>query len=661
MSQYMLMFSLGPVQSFIAQARKTRDLWLGSFLLSTLMEAGMRDIPTKSLVFPADKEIKKKIPDLPNKFVAIFDTLDQAKDCIVQCETNIKECWRGICQNVWREIIEEPSRASTLASELTFVREIWDRQVNPDTFFEVFWAITRGSETEYSDWLERTQQALDARKRLRNFAAQLPGEQGEKSTISGEREALHGKGTSRKDVIDFWKDLTASADLSPRDISHDGDERLDAIDTIKRFATQSKSPLIPNNPFPSTSSIATATFVEGLLSGRVDSNIIEDWINTTEKLADASPESIPYLYNLSKRVTQGQRILKRDGDCYFPETFTPYRLEKDYNRSKGKETNTLAENGREKLRKLVTEAKSKDISRPSSYYAMIQMDGDKMGKLLSGVENLKEHKEISKVLSQFARESALKLVEQDYPGRLIYAGGDDVFALAPLARDPINVRPGETGTVLDLVNRLQQQYHEVVANAVREEGRKKLVTASTGIAIAHHFTALSYVRRMSKEAEDAAKKRYGRNALVVTILRRSGEQTKVGCHWHYDGLDDKPVELFTSFYKLFNDNDLSPKCIYILLEEAPTLVKLDEAAQQSEIRRVLKRQRDKKGEPSDKQIDALAERIVKLAQAMDKVPLSNDQEKQLAVELHSDTRRYGLVEVLGWLLVMEFLTRKGEE
>ncbi len=40
-NQHMLMFSLGPVQPFIEQARKTRDLWLGSFLLAKLMEAAM--------------------------------------------------------------------------------------------------------------------------------------------------------------------------------------------------------------------------------------------------------------------------------------------------------------------------------------------------------------------------------------------------------------------------------------------------------------------------------------------------------------------------------------------------------------------------------------------------------------------------------------------
>lgn len=70
--QYMLMFSLGPVQTFIAQARKTRDLWLGSFLLSMMMEAAMKGLENK-LVYPADPTIKGDISNLPNKFVALFN------------------------------------------------------------------------------------------------------------------------------------------------------------------------------------------------------------------------------------------------------------------------------------------------------------------------------------------------------------------------------------------------------------------------------------------------------------------------------------------------------------------------------------------------------------------------------------------------------------
>src|SRR5437588_11915519 len=42
--RFMLLFSLGPVQTFIAQARKTRDLWLGSYLLAKLMEAATEEL-----------------------------------------------------------------------------------------------------------------------------------------------------------------------------------------------------------------------------------------------------------------------------------------------------------------------------------------------------------------------------------------------------------------------------------------------------------------------------------------------------------------------------------------------------------------------------------------------------------------------------------------
>jgi CRISPR-associated protein Cmr2 len=45
--------------------------------------------------------------------------------------------------------------------------------------------------------------------------------------------------------------------------------------------------------------------------------------------------------------------------------------------------------------------------------------------------------------------------------------------------------------------------------------------------------------------------------------------------------------------------------------------------------------------------------------------MDNDEyphvDEKKSVELHSSSRRYGLVEVLGWLLVMLFLARKEQE
>jgi len=290
------------------------------------------------------------------------------------------------------------------------------------------------------------------------------------------------------------------------------------------------------------------------------------------------------------------------------------------------------------------------------------MDGDKMGILLSKVESVKEHIDISTALSDFSRNVVRLLVEENYPGRLIYAGGDDVFALAPLARNVS--RAQGIVTALDLANKLQEAYHSTVADSVLDLKRKENVTASTGIAIAHHYTSLSYMRRVAKASEDLAKEHYGRNTLVVTVIRRSGEQTRVGCHWRYAGLADEgqPISLVTRFYELFKFDMLSPKSVYILLEEASTLVKLEQKAQQSEIKRVFLRQSSdgKQKKLDEKEIERLSEHLVNLAVAMD----NDDKRKQdttRSVELHSDKRRYGLVEVLGCLLVAAFLARKDQE
>ena len=53
----LLMFQLGPVQDFIAQARSTRDLWSGSYLLSWLMAHALKAVSDRlgpdSIIFPS--------------------------------------------------------------------------------------------------------------------------------------------------------------------------------------------------------------------------------------------------------------------------------------------------------------------------------------------------------------------------------------------------------------------------------------------------------------------------------------------------------------------------------------------------------------------------------------------------------------------------------
>jgi CRISPR-associated protein Cmr2 len=42
MTDYLLALSIGPVQNFIAAARRTRDLWFGSHVLSEISKAAAR-------------------------------------------------------------------------------------------------------------------------------------------------------------------------------------------------------------------------------------------------------------------------------------------------------------------------------------------------------------------------------------------------------------------------------------------------------------------------------------------------------------------------------------------------------------------------------------------------------------------------------------------
>ncbi len=150
MKDYMLIYSVGPVQTFIAQARKTRDLWQGSFLLSTLMAAAMSelaDIANKSiedvLIFPVEPIIEGNIADIPNKYTALFDTLEQAKQAAKSSKHNVEVQWKNISRSVWQKTI---AKARMTTSE---TQAIWDRQTNPQTLFDIFWVITKKGNREY--------------------------------------------------------------------------------------------------------------------------------------------------------------------------------------------------------------------------------------------------------------------------------------------------------------------------------------------------------------------------------------------------------------------------------------------------------------------------------------------------------------------------------
>src|SRR5262245_4397712 len=74
MTQHLLLVSLGPVQDFIASARRCQDLWFGSWLLSDLARATAIGIEAaageRSLIFPCAPANEKV--SVANKIVAVI-------------------------------------------------------------------------------------------------------------------------------------------------------------------------------------------------------------------------------------------------------------------------------------------------------------------------------------------------------------------------------------------------------------------------------------------------------------------------------------------------------------------------------------------------------------------------------------------------------------
>ena len=82
MADYLMSLAVGPVQGFIAAARRTRDLWFGSNLLSEVSKAAARVMQMQGArsVFPAPNSPADLEPNsalnVGNKLMAVAGTND---------------------------------------------------------------------------------------------------------------------------------------------------------------------------------------------------------------------------------------------------------------------------------------------------------------------------------------------------------------------------------------------------------------------------------------------------------------------------------------------------------------------------------------------------------------------------------------------------------
>lgn len=596
MTDAVLIFTFSPIQSFIAEARRAVDLYVGSQILAHMARATAGAIGVPRLIYPAPLN-GALANDAPNVIVARVPH-DQAEALAKQAHAALKSQWLSFVNSARKELLGQRNMPADSTWDA-----IWTRQTNPDHVWQVFWVAVAIESGGYSQAYETARKALDAVKHSRTFPK--VEERGDKDSLSGAREALHLNAQKAKD---YW--AAVSSQVTPSKLRPDGRERLDAIGVTRRFCK------LADQPFPSTSTIASADFRE------------------RAKLAQAGTRLA--LYRCAVEAALGSFIYAArahdviwpyDGDLLFVETLTPKRLEDSYHGIAQPECLDQARRALQELYEAVG-------IKPSPHYAVVVLDGDGMGEHISALSketNPEEaHRSFSQQLSKFAQQVPTilgQIFRQRILGPLqpvmssdekigkeflIYNGGDDVLALVPLS------------VALPMAQAMAQGFAATVS-----QGR-----ASAGIAIAHHLYPLDAALQAARAAERIAKEVPGKASVAIQVIKRSGERVTMRSKW------DSLGGLFDELVGHFAEKRLSSRFAYDLSSRAHIVTALPAEARKAMLKQLIERHKTNLLTNPDALVDRLA---------------------AWAQELDSQTPSQGLAELARWVVFARFVAQGGSE
>jgi CRISPR-associated protein Cmr2 len=261
--------------------------------------------------------------------------------------------------------------------------------------------------------------------------------------------------------------------------------------------------------------------------------------------------------------------------------------------------------------------------KSETYYALVLMDGDKLGKWLAGDEGRQpmwkrfhsntlaalsrqgkfedyleanrpvspaRHQAVSTALNGFALNIARVVVEDLFMGKLIYAGGDDLMAMVAVHDLPglmLALRCAYSGVLPQGADqeafwrRLTGESQDLlrIANGFalledRHKGQNTTrmfrlmgagATASTGAVIAHHQAPLARVLADLRAAETRAKREGARDAFCITLTKRAGGTTQLIGKWQLDAGMDGDMGLLLELRDLIAQR-VSRRAAYLLAE-----------------------------------------------------------------------------------------------
>lgn len=524
MQHWTLIFFIGPVQDFIASARRCQDLWFGSWLLSDLSSAVAaatrtaahdRNFGDDALVFPArvkESDGDSREVSVSNKVMLHSSRALSQEDIQFVVNAGL-QALNGRLQQLAREALDRVGR-----DRLHIQR--FDAQISD--LIEFLWVAAAAA--TYKESRSKAEALLADRKNTRSYSQPtwaVPGVP--KSSLDGVRESV---------LLSKLKSKDAPGILRLR-----SDEQLCAVGVLKRAGRENVSSVVGGEArtvqqmlpvFHSTSHMASASARAALGANPDAQRDLLDWLDTLpEKVqrnfglirsgATADFWTFKPLWGDFPPLRLWRTLPLRTGETHFGldgALLYPNRLADSFSEA-GVHEEDAAAPARE-LQKILS---SHGIGTPFPYYAMLLADGDRMGAAIDEMTCAAAHRRLSLALDQeFASQCAV--IVEEHGGSLIYSGGDDVLALLPVM------------SVVQCADALRVRFFDTMSRALANLPDVAVPTLSIGVAIVHHLEPLDNVRELAKAAEGEAKRT--RNSLAIILDKRGAAPRMVSGRWPVD-------------------------------------------------------------------------------------------------------------------------------
>lgn len=617
----LMVFSITPVQGFIARSRKLKDFWTGSILLSWLAFEGLRwvmeNLGADHVLYPSlidqplvNAYLKKEwevsgafmpeiwkdqprgIASLPNKFLLLVP-FGKAEEIATELEKAISDKWEKLSQMTCDYLVEKKNMSG---EERKYLTAMFTRQTS--RFWDFQWAAARladkDDKTGIEDLLDKSQwenqfSYLDAIRPILDkkgypvknssrgilystshslaqsaLAAEKSrkmitreGEPGEKCQMCGEFEVLHAIDSSKDSATEYKDNINDFWNRFVNDDDFKENEHLCAVCFIKRYAPR--------------------------VLKKDEKHILNGIFRDADSFPSTTMMALTDYFHRNKIVAENKK--------------------KDFaDKLHDSKTDEVNVNGQEK------------IKNADKYYAILLMDGDNMGKLVNGetiaaswdkimhpdiaARLIKDgfdplyrdvwrkiygnadlnkrlitpaiHAAISEALGDFSIYGVAPIIDR-YEGRLVYAGGDDVCAFLPIgnalatARE-INEYYTSVFRFIDMKRNskpTEKEWKPAPGKLSVNLGIGQDISISAAILICHHKESLTQmIERAHQLLKREAKEKAGRNACAIELRKRHGGSRYFTKKWS----EKESWDAFARIGELSGDKDrqLSQSLLYRL-------------------------------------------------------------------------------------------------